>query len=57
MLRALITAAKAYVAVKAVEMVADLFTGRKTLFGPAPAKTSGMAKSAKRPATRAKATI
>lgn len=56
MLRALIAAAKAYAAVKAVEIAADLFAGRKSLFGRAPAKTRRMAKSAKRPATRTRAT-
>lgn len=56
MLRALIAAAKAYLAVKAVEMAADLFAGRKSLSGQAPAKTRRMANTAKRPATRTKAT-
>lgn len=56
MLRALISAAKAYLAVKAVEMAAAALTGRSKSGVPAPVKSRRMAKAARRPATRTKAT-
>lgn len=56
MLRAIVSAAKAYLAVKVVEMAASAFVGRKGGKAPAPAKPRRMmAKSARRPATRTKA--
>ncbi len=55
MLRALISAAKAYLAVKAVEWAAEAFAGRKGTT-PASAKSRRMARTARRPATRTKAT-
>jgi hypothetical protein len=55
MLRALISAAKAYLAVKAVEFAANAFAGRKSRLRQAPAKTGRMAKPAGRPAARTKA--
>jgi hypothetical protein len=55
MLRALFSAAKAYLAVKAVEMAANAFAGRKGRKAQASAKPRRMAKAARRPATRTKA--
>jgi len=56
MLRAIVSAAKAYLAVKVVEMAANAFAGRKGAKARASAKPRRtMAKSARRPATRTKA--
>ena len=55
MLRAIVSAAKAYLAVKVVEMAASAFAGRKGGKARASAKPRRMAKSARRPATRTKA--
>ncbi len=54
MLRALISAAKAYLAVKAVEMVAQAFSARSSRGGATASRPTRMGKTARRPATRAK---